>query len=86
MNRVEAYQPWADHFNALPFKGKIEFLQGNLNLTLKSDGNWWKVEHKDPLIQEELDEAGVTFKIEREWGSSEMCDLIELLNVSNTDY
>ena len=54
-------------------------------LTLASDGNWWGVKVKDKKIQEQLEDEDCTFRIENEWGASEMCVLVSLLGIDNTD-
>ena len=45
-----------------------------------------KTNVKDEAMQEELLESDIYFTIEREWGSSEFLDLINLLGLENIDY
>lgn len=84
---LQQYIEMSKEFNTYSFLRKIHFLQDNRDsLTLASDGNWWRVKARDEKIEEEMYEAGEFFEIEQEWGSSEMCDLITLLGIGNTDY
>lgn len=76
----------ADRFNQMSFYQKVKTIKDNSDiLTLASDGNWWAVKVKDKGIQDELYESDNIFEIANEWGSSEMCDLVALLDIGNTD-
>ena len=64
---------------------KIKTIRANSDiLNLASDGNYWGVKIKDKEIWEHFKEE-YDFQIEREWDSSEICDLISLLEIDNTD-
>ena len=83
---LEQYKQMAERFNKMSFREKIITIQNNKDiLTLASDGNWWGVKVKNKEIQEQLYDNEWQFNIENEWGSSEMCILVELLNIDNTD-
>jgi hypothetical protein len=76
----------AESFNKMSFSERIKTIQENKDiLTLASDGNWWGVKVKDDDIQEQLHDNESEFEIEREWGNSEMYDLISILGIDNTD-
>ena len=73
------------HFNQMSFFSKIELIKNNSDiLTLASDGNWWGVKIKDKNIWEKFEEK-YQFQIKNEWGSDEMCTLVFLLGIDNTD-
>ena len=76
----------SERFNKMSFREKIVTIQKNSDiLTLASDYNWWGVKVKDKEIQEQLEDEGCQFDIEKEWGSSEMNELIDLLGIGNVD-
>lgn len=76
----------ARRFNQMSFREKIKTIRDNSDiLTLASDGNWWGVKVKDKSIQEQLFENDKQFDITNEWGSREMCDLVSILGIGNTD-
>ena len=76
----------AKRFNQMSFREKIKTIRNNSDiLTLASDGNWWGVKVKDKSIQEQLFENDNQFEITNEWGSREMCDLVSILGINNTD-
>ena len=80
---LEEYKQMAERFNKMSFRNKIVTIQNNSDiLTLASDGNWWGVKAKDKEIQEQLEDE---FEIEKEWDSSEMYTLVDLLGIGNTD-
>ena len=82
---LEQYVEMAGRFNKMSFYDKIKTIKDNSDiLTLASDGNWWGVKIKDKEIWVEF-EDDYDFQIENEWGSSEMYDLINLLEIDNTD-
>lgn len=84
--KLEEYKEMAKRFNIMNFSEKIKCIQANKDiLTLASDYNWWGVKVKDKEIQEELEEADEIFRIENEWGSSEMLTLVFLLGIDVTD-
>lgn len=83
---LEQYVEMAKRFNKMSFYDKIKTIKDNSDiLTLASDGNWWGIKTKSKEIQEQLEELNKEFVIENEWGSSEMYDLINLLEIDNTD-
>jgi hypothetical protein len=83
---LEQYKQMAYKFNKMSFRDKIITLQKNSDiLTLGSDYNWWVVKVKNKDIQEELYESEANFKIQNEWDYNEMCDLVNLLGLDNTD-
>lgn len=83
---LEQYVEMSERFNKMSFYDKIKTIRDNSDiLTLASDGNWWGVKVKDVEIQEQLFDSESEFQIEREWDSSEMCDLVSLLGIDNTD-
>jgi len=83
---IEDYRQMAKKFNEMSFYDKIKTIRDNQEiLTLASDGNWWTVKVKDQEIQEELYEAEEGFRIESEWGSSEIFQLVSLLCIDNTE-
>ena len=83
---LREYIQMAGRFNKMSFYDKIKTIKDNSDiLTLASDGNWWGVKVKDKKIQEKLFNSELEFNIENEWGSSEMYDLINLLEIDNTD-
>jgi len=83
---LEQYRQMSERFNKMSFRDKILTIQKNSDiLTLASDGNWWGVKVKDNEIQERLYDNEWQFNIEKEWGSSEMFDLVDLLGIGNTD-
>ena len=83
---LEQYIEMAKRFNKMSFFDKIKVIKDNSDiLTLASDGNWWGIKTKSKEIQEQLEELNKEFEIENEWGSSEMYDLINLLEIDNTD-
>jgi hypothetical protein len=43
------------------------------------------VKVKDKEIQEQLFDLGEEFNIEREWDANEMCELVSILGIDNTD-
>lgn len=72
-------------FNRMSFYDKINVVKNNSDIiTLASDGNYWGIKIKNKEIWEQFKE-NYDFQIEREWGSSEMHDLINLLEIDNTD-
>ena len=76
----------ARRFNKMSFSEKIKTIRNNSDiLTLASDGNWWGVKVKDKSIQEQLFKNDNQFEITNEWGSAEMCDLVRILGIGNTD-
>lgn len=82
----QQYVQMAKRFNEKSFIEKITIIKSNSDiLTLASDGNWWGVKVKDKDIQEMLFDNEIEFEIQFEWGSSEMCDLVYLLGIDNTD-
>ena len=83
---LEQYVSMSESFNKMDFETKIKTIIKNKDiLTLASDGNWWGVKVKDKNIQEQLNENDLQFEIEREWDSHEMCSLVYLLGIDNTD-
>lgn len=83
---LEQYKEMSVRFNKLNFAKKIETIRDNSDiLQLASDHNWWGVKAVDEDIQEQLEEEGIEFKIEREWDSSEMHTLVYLLGINVTD-
>jgi len=83
---LEDYEMMSSYFNRLSFKNKILYLQEHKDvLSLGADGNWWVVKVNDEYIQEELYESDKHFRIENEWGSLEMFNLIELLGLKIVD-
>lgn len=83
---LDQYKEMAERFNKMSFRNKILTIQNNNDiLTLTSDGNWWTVKVKDTEIQEQLYEDDCQFVIVNEWGSGEMCELVDLLGIGNTD-
>ena len=83
---LQQYQAMSKKFNQMNFADKIKTIKDNTDiLTLASDGNWWGVKVKDTDIQETLYDNEEHFNIENEWGSREMCDLVSLLGIDNTD-
>lgn len=83
---LREYIQMAGRFNKMSFYDKIKTIKDNSDiLTLASDGNWWVVKVKDKKIQEGLFNSELEFNIKNEWGSSEMYDLINLLEIDNTD-
>jgi len=83
---IEQYRQMAKRFNQMSFYEKIKTIRDNSDiLTLASDGNWWGVKVKDNDVQEELFDNEEQFNIENEWGISEMCDLVAILGIDNTD-
>lgn len=83
---LEQYIEMSERFNKMSFYDKIKTIRDNSDiLTLASDGNWWGVKVKNKDIQEQLFDSENEFQIEREWGSHEMCDLVSLLGIDNTD-
>ena len=82
---LQQYIEMSERFNKMSFYEKIKTVKNNSDiLTLASDGNWWGIKIKDKEIWVEF-EDDYDFQIEREWGSSEMYDLISLLGIENTD-
>lgn len=82
---LEEYKQMAERFNKMSFRNKIITIQNNSDiLTLASDHTWWGVKTKDKEIQEQLEESEDEFRIENEWGSSEMHTLVDLLGIGNT--
>lgn len=83
---LEQYKRMVKRFNQMSFRDKIITIQNNRDiLTLASDGNWWGVKTKDKEMQEQLEDEDFLFEIEMQWGSSEMCILVSLLGIDNTD-
>jgi hypothetical protein len=83
---IEQYLEMSKRFNKLSFEEKIKTIRKNRDvLTLVSDGNWWGVRAKDNDIQCQLDELDSNFSIEDEWDAREMCVLVFLLDIDNTD-
>lgn len=84
---IDQYRQMAKNFNSKQFVEKIEILQRQTGLfCLASDGNWWRVKVLDSEIAEQLEKQGITFDIEQEWGTSEICSLVYLLGIKNDDY
>jgi hypothetical protein len=84
---LEEYKKLSERFNSKSFKEKIVLLRDNSDiLTLASDYNWWGVRVIDKEIQEQLEEEGCEFEIEKEWDSNEMNILIDLLGIKNIGY
>lgn len=82
---LKQYIEMLGRFNKMSFFDKINTIKDNSDiLTLASDGNWWNVQTKSKEIQEQLEDLNREFEIENEWGSSEMYDLINLLEIDNT--
>ena len=82
---LQQYIQMARKFNKMSFYNKIKTIRANSDiLNLASDGNYWGVKIKDKEIWEHFKEE-YDFQIEREWDSSEICDLISLLEIDNTD-
>lgn len=82
---LKQYIEMAGRFNQMSFYNKIKTIKENSDiLTLASDHNWWGVKIKDKEIWEEFNEE-YEFQIEKEWDASEMCDLVSLLGIGNTD-
>ena len=80
------YKKMSERFNKMSFREKIVTIQKNSDiLTLASDYNWWGVKVKDKEIQEQLEDEGCQFDIEKEWDSSEMNELVDLLGIGNVD-
>ncbi len=76
----------AERFNRMSFREKIVTIQQNSDiLTLASDHNWWGVRVKDKDIQEQLNDNDCQFKINQEWDSNEINELVDLLGIGNTD-
>ena len=83
---LEQYKQMAERFNKMSFREKIVTIQKNSDiLTLASDYNWWGVKVKDKEIQEQLEDEGYQFDIEKEWDSREMYELVDLLEIGNVD-
>lgn len=83
---LEQYKEMAERFNKLSFKNKILTIQNNKDiLTLASDHNWWGVKIKDKAIQEQFEDEGWDFMIEKEWDSDEMHTLVDSLGFEVTD-
>lgn len=83
---LEQYIEMAGRFNKISFYNKIKTIKENSDiLTLASDHNWWGVKTKDKDIQEKLTDSDNEFQIVKEWDASEMCDLVSLLGIDNTD-
>lgn len=82
---LKQYIEMLGRFNKMSFFDKINTIKDNSDiLTLAFDGNWWNVQTKSKEIQEQLEDLNREFEIENEWGSSEMYDLINLLEIDNT--
>ena len=82
----DEYKKMATKFNKMSFYYKIKAIKENNNiLCLASDGNWWQVLAKDREMQEKLYDNDISFVIESEWDSGEMCDMICLLGIDNVD-
>lgn len=82
----EDYEKMSDDFNVKTFSQKIQFISNNKNiLTLAADGNWWGVKVKDEDIQERLYDNDKEFRIENEWQSEQMYELVYLLGIGITD-
>ena len=82
----EQYKKMAERFNKKSFREKIVVIQQNSDiLTLASDYNFWGVKVKDKDIQERLNYENCKFTIRQEWGSTEIFELIDLLNIGNMD-
>lgn len=83
---LEQYQKMSERFNKMSFMDKIRTLQNNSDiLTLASDHNWWGVKVIDKDIEEQLFDTDSQFRIPQEWDVDEMCGLIALLGIGNTD-
>ena len=83
---LEEYVSKAERFSKMSFANKIKTVRENTDiLILGADGNWWGVKVKDKEIQEQLEDNDNIFRIENEWGSSEMYDLVDLLGIGITD-
>jgi hypothetical protein len=83
---IEQYVNMSEKFNKMTFIDKIGTIKENTDiLILGADGNWWGVKVKDIDIQTTLEENGLEFEINKEWDSSEMQDLINILGIEITD-
>jgi hypothetical protein len=84
---LEQYKKLSERFNKKSFEDKIITLRDNSDiLTLASDYNWWGVRVINKEMQEQLEEEGCEFEIEKEWDSNEINVLISLLGIKNTNY
>ncbi len=84
---LKDYLEMAEKFNKMNFSNKIIWLRDNPELAmLASDHNWWRVKLVDKEMEEDLEELGVEFKINKEWDSSEIDDLISIIGIKNVDY
>lgn len=84
---LKEYLEMAEEFNSMNFSNKIIWLRDNPELAmLASDHNWWRVKLVDKEMEEDLEELGVEFKINKEWDSSEIDDLINIIGIKNVDY
>ena len=82
---LKHYVRMSEIFNRMSFYDKINIVKNNSDIiTLASDGNYWGIKIKNKEIWEQFKED-YDFKIEREWNSSEIHDLISLLGMDNTD-
>lgn len=82
----DEYRLMSIEFNRLTFANKISYLIENRDvLQFLSDCNWWTVHVKDEEMDNLLSEYDITFDIENDWGSSEMCDLVGLLGIDISD-
>ena len=84
---LKEYLEMAEEFNSMRFSNKIIWLRDNPELAmLGSDHNYWRVKLVDREMEEDLEELGVEFKINKEWDSSEIDDLISIIGIKNVDY
>lgn len=80
------YRLMSIEFNRLTFSEKIKYIIKNKDvLRFLSDCNWWSVHVKDEEMDNLLSDYDITFDIENDWGSSEMCDLVGLLGIEIGD-
>ena len=78
---IEQYKRMSDKFNKLSFSEKIKAIKESKLLTLESDHNWFGVSVIDLNMKKILEDEGIVFNIENEWDSSEIHDLIFMLNI-----
>jgi hypothetical protein len=77
----------SEKFNRMTFIDKIKTIRDNIDiLQLAADHNWWGVKVRDTTIQQQLEDDDCMFRIENEWDSDEMHDLVSLIGIDVTDY